>query len=160
MKSSANLEVNVYRRSEGSYSIILRCTPPGGEVDISRAGEAQVDFERLRASAQDTLSYATLLTRDLFKDPVVARAFGEARSTAQVLNASLRIQLDIASNAPELQTLHWETLLDPRDGSYLFAGEQISFFPLSEQSGLAAGRSPRANPGHCSRRYRQPRQPR
>ena len=127
MKSSANLEVNVYRRSEGSYSIILRCTPPGGEVDISRAGEAQVDFERLRASAQDTLSYATLLTRDLFKDPVVASAFGEARSTAQVLNASLRIQLDIASNAPELQTLHWETLLDPRDGSYLFAGEQILF---------------------------------
>jgi CHAT domain len=127
MKNSANLEVNVHRRHNGSYSIVLRCTPPGGDVDISRVGEAQFDFERLRASELDTLPYATLLTNGLFKDPAVALAFGEARSTAQALEASLRIQLGIESNAPELQNLHWETLLDPRDGSYLFAGEQVLF---------------------------------
>jgi CHAT domain/PAN domain len=127
MKNSANLEVNVHRRDNGSYSIVLRCTPPGGDVDISRVGEAQFDFERLRASELDTLPYATLLTNGLFKDPAVALAFGEARSTAQALEASLRIQLGIESNAPELHNLHWETLLDPRDGSYLFAGEQVLF---------------------------------
>src|SRR5450759_4382356 len=102
MKNSANLEVNVHRRDNGSYSIDLRCTPPGGDVDISRVGEAQFDFERLRASELDTLPYATLLTNGLFKDPAVALAFGEARSTAQALEASLRIQLGIESNAPEL----------------------------------------------------------
>ena len=127
MKNSVNLEVALNRRDGASYSIVLRCTLPGGEVDVSRSGLAQFDFEQLRTLSQETLPYARLLSRCVFQDPAVAIAFSEARSTAQALEATLRVQLGIDPNAPELHNLHWEALLDPRDETYLFGGEQVLF---------------------------------
>src|SRR5664280_2505113 len=127
MKNSASLEVTLQRRDSDSYSVVLRCTLPVGEVDVTRSGVAQFDFERLRALSLEPLPYADLLTSSLFKDPEVATAFNEARSATQALETTLQIRLGIESNAPELHNLHWETLLDPRDGSYLFAGEHVLF---------------------------------
>jgi len=54
-------------------------------------------------------------------------AFSEARSAAQALGVGLQIRLAIELSARELHGVHWELLLDPRDGSYLFAGEEILF---------------------------------
>jgi hypothetical protein len=127
MKSSAILEVTLQRRDADTYSIVLRCTVPNGEVDVSHSGVVQFDFERLRALSLDTLAYGRLLTNGLSRDPTVAIAFSEARSAAQALETTLQIHLGIDPNASELHNLHWETLLDPRDGSYLFAGEDVLF---------------------------------
>jgi hypothetical protein len=127
MNNSANFEITLHRQDSGSYSVVLRCTLPGNDTDVSRSGEARFDFDQLRASSLDSLSYAKLLTDSLFKDPAVATAFNEARAAAQALGTNLQIHLGVESDAPELHSLHWETLLDPRDGSYLFQGEQVIF---------------------------------
>jgi hypothetical protein len=127
MKNSASLEVTLRRRDSDSYSAVLRSTLPDGEVDVTSTGVAQFDFERLRALSLQTLPYADLLTNSLFKDPAVATAFNEVRSAAQALETTLQIRLVVDSNAAELHSLHWETLLDLRDGSYLFSGEQVLF---------------------------------
>jgi len=39
----------------------------------------------------------------------------------------LRLRLFIGPSAPELHSLHWETLRDPQDGSPLLTGEQVLF---------------------------------
>src|ERR1039457_4209744 len=127
MKNSASLEVTLRRRDSDSYSAVLRSTLPDGEVDVTSTGVAQFDFERLRALSLETLRYADLLTNSLFNDPTVATAFNEVRSAAQALETTLQIRLVVDSNAAELHSLRWETLLDLRDGSYLFSGEQVLF---------------------------------
>ncbi len=125
MKKCADLEVTLNRGDGGNFSALLRCTLPGDDVDVTRSGTAQFDFQQLRGLSLESAEYATLLTDCLFRDPAVASAFAEARSAAQALEASLRIKLSIGANAPELHGLRWEALLDPRDGTYLFADEQV-----------------------------------
>jgi WD40 repeat protein len=125
--NNANFEITLHRQDSDSYSVVLRCTLPDNDTDVSRSGTARFDLDQLRALSLDCLSYARLLTSSLFKDPVVAAAFTEARAAAQALGTRLQVHLGVESDAPELHSLHWEILLDPRDGSYLFSGEQVIF---------------------------------
>ena len=48
-------------------------------------------------------------------------------STAQTLEASLRLRLFIGPSAPELHSLRWETLRDPQDSSALLTSERVLF---------------------------------
>jgi hypothetical protein len=67
--------------------------------------------------------------------------FEQARAMAQSLDCPLRIRLLIGVSAPDLQDLYWETLLDPRDNTPLFTGENILFsrYPLSSSDWRPVG---------------------
>lgn len=54
-------------------------------------------------------------------------AFAQARSTAQALEVPLRLRLFIGPSTPELQSIRWETLCDPQDGSALLTSEHLLF---------------------------------
>ncbi len=127
MKNYADLEVTLRPGDSSRYAVNLRCTLAGLDVDVSHTGSAQFDFDQLRGLSVDPLDYAKLLTDSLFRNPTVLAAFSEARSAAQAVGTNMQIRLEVDPAAPELHSLHWEALLDPRDGSYLFAGEDVLF---------------------------------
>ena len=131
MTAYADLEMGLHRRDSDSYTIELRFSQPESDADIRlvRGDPAlvQFDMERLRALTLDQAEYGQLLSQSLFADPAVQTAFAQARSTAQTLEAFLRLRLFIGPSAPELHSLCWETLRDPQDGSVLLSSERLLF---------------------------------
>ncbi len=131
MTEPAELELSLHRREGASYSIEMRFSQPNSDADIrlgqGEAISAQFDFTDLRAKTLDAAAYGKALTASLFADPKMVTAFSEAMASAQSLQAPLRLRLVIGASAPELHTLHWETLRNPKDQSPLFTGEQVFF---------------------------------
>jgi hypothetical protein len=131
MNDYAELEFSLHRRSPGRYAIELRFTIPNSDADVRlmRDGPALVefDFEQIRSNMLDPQAYGAYLSACLFADPALKAAFAQARSSAQALNAFLRLRLFIGPTAPELHSLRWETLRDPLDGSPLLTNQQVLF---------------------------------
>lgn len=131
MTEPAELELSLHRREGTTYSVEMRFSQPNSDADIrlgqGEAISAQFDFESLLAQSLDAAAYGKALTASLFADPKMVTAFSEALASAQSLQAPLRIRLVIGASAPELHTLYWETLRNPKDQSPLFTGEQIFF---------------------------------
>jgi CHAT domain/SIR2-like domain len=131
MTAYADLEMGIHRRDADSYAIELRYSQPDSDADIRlvRGDPAlvQFDMERLRALTLDATAYGQLLSQGLFSDPTVQTAFAQARSTAETLDAFLRLRLFIGPSAPELHSLRWETLRDPQDGSAFLTSGRLLF---------------------------------
>ena len=133
MTAYADLEIGLRRRDAGSYAVDMRLSQPDSDADIRLTrsnGDAlptEFDLERLRSLALDPEAYGKLLGECLLSDPAVRAAFQQARTSAQSLDATLRMRLLIDPTAPELHALRWETLRDPQDGSLLFTGERVLF---------------------------------
>jgi hypothetical protein len=127
----AELEIGLHRRDAGGYAVDLRFSRPGddAEVRLLRDGPGAVRFDpaRLRELAGDPAEYGAALTAGLFADPALAAAFAQARASAAQLGAPLRLRLLIGPTAPELYSLHWETLRDPQDPAAALASEQLPF---------------------------------
>lgn len=133
MTDYADLEISLRRHHVNGYVVDLRYNQPDSDADLrlTRRSEdtppTEFDRDRLREAAFDPTAYGQLLGECLLSDPEVRAAFEQARASAQSLDASLRVRLMIDPSAPELHSLHWETLRDPRDGALLFTGENIAF---------------------------------
>ena len=133
MTAYADLEIGLRRRDAGSYAVDMRFSQPDSDADIrltrsnGDAPPTEFDLERLRSLALDPEAYGKLLGECLLSDPAVRAAFQQARTSAQSLDATLRMRLLIDPTAPELHALRWETLRDPQDGSLLFTGERVLF---------------------------------
>jgi hypothetical protein len=131
MSEFADLEIGLHRRDAESYGVELRYNHPQADADIRLTGggpaHAQFDLERLRELDLDDKAYGQLLAESLLADPEMQAAFGQARSSAQTLDAPLRMRLFVGPSAPELHAVRWETLRDPADGSPLLTGEHLLF---------------------------------
>src|ERR1044072_5323359 len=113
--AQAELEIALHRWDSESYAVELRFSRSDSDSDIApMQGYARFDFEELRAQTYDAASYGKLLGASLFGQPELSQAFGTARDTAQAAELPLRIRLLINPGTPELQSLRWETLSDPR----------------------------------------------
>jgi formylglycine-generating enzyme required for sulfatase activity len=130
MSTTADLELNVRRRGEGSYEIDLRFTQPDSDADMRLLAQpvtVTVDVKALRKYHLNDKDYGQALTEILFDAEAVKQAFKEARQIAQTLDTTLRVRLFIDPNAPELHSLRWETLRDPQFDSNLLTDEQVVF---------------------------------
>ncbi len=131
MKGYADLEIGLHQRDADNYDIELRFSQPESDADVrlGRGGPslARFDLEQLHALSPNDADYGQLLSRSLFADPDAQTTFAQARSVAQTLDVPLRLRLLIGPSAPKLHDLHWETLRDPQDGSFLLTGEHILF---------------------------------
>ena len=131
MTEVADLEIGLHRRDADSYAVEFRFIQPGSDADIRLSPDtratAHFDFDNLRWAVFDARDYGHLLTQCLFADPDVRSAFAQATASARALDVPLRLRLLIGPSAPELHALHWETLLDPQDGSWLGTGEDLFF---------------------------------
>lgn len=131
MKGFVELEVSLHRRDSGSYMVDFRFSQPDSEADNRLVQDAMpqfsTSFEALQNLAHDPVGYGKQLTEDFFADSSVKDAFAQALASAQSQDLSLRVRLLIGPSAPELQSLRWETLNNPRDGSPLCTSENILF---------------------------------
>jgi hypothetical protein len=131
MGESTDLEISLHRHDAEHYAVDFRFTQPGSDADI-RLGQARpilarFDLTTLRQLILDPKAYGKALSQSLFSDPLLLSAFGQAVVSSQTLDAALRFRLLVGPSAPELHSLRWETLTDPRDDSPLCSGENILF---------------------------------
>jgi hypothetical protein len=128
MEDYASLEIGLSRYDAESYSVELRYMDPDFD-DRSYNARARFDFPELRRLSADAGAYGQKLSQSLFLDPNVREMF----TTSCALDNpgdKLRVRLFIDRSAPELHSLRWETLTDPRPdlvGSRLLDDERILF---------------------------------
>jgi hypothetical protein len=131
MTEYAELEIGLHRRDGSVYALDFRFGQPDSETDI-RLGQdqdlqASFDLDELQNLSLDTSAYGQKLTANFFGDANVKSAFDQAQTSAQSLNLPLRLRLLIGPSAPELQSLRWETLTDPKEATPLFTSENLLF---------------------------------
>lgn len=130
------LEISLHRREAASdsssgeleYTLEFRGRRSDSAADVrAGSGIARFDFDRLGLQFADPAAYGQELTTALFADSRLVEAFSAARTSAETLNVPLRLRLLVGSSAPQLNSLAWETLRDPRDGSLLTANTNLPF---------------------------------
>jgi hypothetical protein len=123
MLTYADLEIALRWRDERSYSVDLRYNAPDSDADqrliADGDGVVEIDLRELRQLEPDWQAYGAALNQAVFAG-AVGRAFSDARNNAQSRDAILRVRLVIEPSAPELHSVHWETLP-------MLASEQIAF---------------------------------
>jgi hypothetical protein len=132
MSGYADLEIGLHKHSNVGYAVDFRYLQPDSDADIrlgqqGNPAQAVFNFPELLSLAYDPIRYGEALTSQLFADDSVKSSFAQVIASAQSLNTPLRIRLLIGPSAPELQTLLWETLRDPLDGSPLCTNQNILF---------------------------------
>ena len=132
MTDFADLEINLTNSDDGKYAVEMRFTQPNSDVDTRVGADAPIlvvlDLPALQGLKDDPQEYGLALTGSLFADEKMRTGFALARASAETSKAALHVRLQIGSNAAELNSLYWETLLDPGDNkSRLFTNENILF---------------------------------
>lgn len=131
MAEYADLEIGLHRREADSYAIEFRFSQPNSEAEVrlgqGQLAQATIDLNALIPLTSDPVAYGRSLTQSFFAEPTVQTAFAQARASAQSLGSPLRLRLAIGPSAPELHSLHWETLCDPQDGTPLSTSENLLF---------------------------------
>ena len=129
MTDYADLELGLHRHEAGAYVAELRFSQPGNDTD-TRLGQNQQIYVTLDPAALNELTqdeYGPKLTEALFADANLKTAFMQAVAGSQVQGAGLRIRLMIGPSAPELHSVHWETLRNPQDNTPLTTNQNIVF---------------------------------
>ncbi len=131
MNAYADLEISLHRRDAGAYAVDFRFSQPDSDADIrlGQGNPATAIFEKeaLQNLSFDPGAYGQKLTQNFFSDPKLYSAFEQTMTSAQTLNVPLRLRLLIGPSAPELHSLHWETLCDPQDNTPLCTNENVLF---------------------------------
>jgi len=125
---TAELEIAIHRWDAGRHTVELRFRRPDSDADISPArGLTRFDTAALLALALDPDAYGKELSRQLFAVAEVHEQLEQARAVTEAKGWPLRLRLFIGPSAPELQSLLWETLTDPRTGRWLLTQETLFF---------------------------------
>lgn len=129
MTEFADLELSLHRRDGSNYNAEMRFTQPKSDADI-RLGTGDVmnisfDLPTLQTLILDPTEYGTALAESVFADANILSGFTQALTSAQSLQATLRVRLLIGPSAPELNSIYWEALHDAQKKGPLFLGENI-----------------------------------
>ncbi len=128
MKKYADLEISLHRREADCFGVDFRFSQPDSEADVRLGqGIACFDLQKLSAIPAGMPDYGQTLTSSLFADEDVKTAFAQALASTQSLELPLRLRLYIGPSAPELHSLHWETICNPQDGAPISTSENILF---------------------------------
>ena len=129
MTQDPELEIGLARREGGGFALELRMTDPKDqEVRAPQRATVTLDPAKLRSQDPGGVAYGQALTDILFRDAEARSYFREARKDAQ--GRTLRLRLLIDRDATDLHGVHWETLRDPEDGSWLAINENVLFSRL------------------------------
>jgi hypothetical protein len=129
MTQDPELEIGLARRDGGGFTLELRLNDPSAsEVRAPQRATVYLDPAKLRSQDPSAVAYGQALTDILFSDAEVRSYFREARRDAKGRTLRLRLLIDRA--ASDLHSLHWETLRDPEDRSWLAINENVLFSRL------------------------------
>lgn len=135
MPGYVDLDILLSRTADDAYTIELRSSDPEGVTSAPVSAVTRFDLAKLRAQALDPAAYGRLLTDSLFGDPALRGYYLDAFGAAFPTRA-LRLRLIIDRRAPELHSLRWETLQDPRDNFWLLSNENLLFSRLLTRPSL------------------------
>lgn len=134
---TADLEIALFRAETTIYkeaklhTVDLRFGDPySNALPTPVRGTARFDLPKLASLEWNEPAYGLELTNSLFGDTAVSEGFDEFRTVAfsRSPDDSLRLRLYVAPGAPELATLRWETLRDPKDKTRRLLTHQNIFF--------------------------------
>lgn len=131
MENYPEFEFSLRRMAYGRYGVDFRFAPPWNDVDVhpTKTTIIKIDFVRLRELANESnyVQYGKLLGHSLFGQDEIANAFRSAQQSTQEADREmrLRLRLHIGSNAPELNSILWETVIVPSDSQPLFQSERV-----------------------------------
>ncbi len=121
------VELNLGWPRAGHYWLGGRFTDASRNIDDWMAPvEIEIDRQALLAET-DMKRYGALLSGMVFGASILKSKYGEWRRAYQGADRRLRLRLFIEPDAPELHTLHWETLQDPQDGALLATKGDLYF---------------------------------
>lgn len=132
MTEFADLEINLDKADNGKYGVEMRFTQPDSDADTRVGADEPLtvifDLPALQTLIVDPMEYGKALSDSLFAAEKLRTGFLLARTSADTARVPLHVRLQIGPSSPELNSLYWETLLDPADGkSQLFTNENILF---------------------------------
>jgi hypothetical protein len=128
MNQIAELEIGLHRREAETYAVEFRFSLPESDAEVRLGqGIARFDNAALAQLSPGGAEYGQTLTKCLFADPPVQSAFTQAFASAQSKGLALRLRIFVGPSAPELNSLHWETLRHPVDETPLATNENILF---------------------------------
>ena len=133
MDKFADLSIVLSRFGRESFWVELRFTQPDERIVPSpERGPARLNFDALRAAAGNPEKYGRLLCDAIFYDDPTGQVklltyLNAALTLIQNDNLDLHISLYIDPGAAELHNLHWETLANPQDGSFLAWDQNVLF---------------------------------
>lgn len=128
MARYADLVITLSKQSVDSYWIEQRFSRPDDKLETSlEHAPAMLDFAGLLESVLDPRAHGQLLSKALFNDEHLGSYFNEALAVTQTEGLSLRLRLLVDRSAPELHELKWETLTNPKDGSFLAGNQNLLF---------------------------------
>ncbi len=130
MTDFADLEISLNKADGGKYSVEMRFTQPKSDADTRIGADEPItvefDLPTLQVMIADPLEHGKMLTESLFADEKLRTGFAQARTSAA--DTSLRVRLLVGPGAQELNTIYWETLLDPGDKkTQLSTNENVLF---------------------------------
>jgi hypothetical protein len=146
MSASALIQIHLQRPAPEHTLVQLRYRAPNSDGDqVSPVYPAALNGQALLPHLLDPARYGAELARQVFADPDARSWFGKAWTSAEALNAPVRLQIIISPNAPELHAFRWERLVHPETQRPLAAGERVWFSRyLSSQSWRPAELRPRS----------------
>ncbi len=131
MADCVRLEICLSKGQDENYTAQFECHVQKGDegvlqgpttlfpITIERAALVECDWQ--------PQLYGQHLTQSLFAERNAQDIFSEAYLYASTYHLPLRLCINIDRNAPELNSLHWETLLDPETKQPLCTDENILF---------------------------------
>jgi hypothetical protein len=123
MTRYSDLELTLRKRDKRSYAVSLRFNGPGDEAEQRSPSDPVFSVNPAGIDEYDPIDYGRKLGAAFFTDELKAE-FTRFRSLAQSQLSTLRVRISIEASAPELHSLHWETLPDPAIGDLpLFMGD-------------------------------------
>jgi hypothetical protein len=125
------LDLRLSRIQPDAFQVELRFTDSDPENQAQRApssGPAALDLGELLENQGDPDEYGRILARQLFADEAVRGEFLAVRAATEARGRQLRLRLEVAPSAAELQGLRFELLRDPHSGERLATSERIVFF--------------------------------
>lgn len=131
----ADIELTIHRHDQQNYAVDFRYSDndPYSQSEVrlgaGQAAYAAFDFESLDELRElgDAKAYGQALTDSLFQSEELRTALAQARASVEQMRGSLRIRLNIHPAAGELNSLRWETLLDPQSGICFSTDQNIHF---------------------------------
>lgn len=128
MARYADLVITLSKQGADSYWVEQRFSRPDDKVETSpERAPARLDIEGLLETVLDPSAHGQLLSKALFDDERLRSYFNEALAVTQTDGQSLRLRLLVDRSAPELHELRWETLTNPKDGSFLTGNQNLLF---------------------------------
>ena len=128
MTDYADLEIGLHRRDGVSWRVEVRYSQQESDADVNIEGPLTVDIDpnELDQLIPDFAAYGRALGQAVFGG-AVGDAYRQAVAASQSHGVTLRVRLFVGPSATTLHRIHWETMLDPRDGSPVLTDENIVF---------------------------------